>query len=48
MAKIKDNAQHKQAEITETLENTLKEMYDYVKRKTDFLKSDQHELKREF
>ena len=48
MAKIKDNAQHKQAESTEPLENTLKEMYDYVKRKTDFLKSDQHELKREF
>jgi len=23
-------------------------MHDYVKRKTEFLKSDQHELKREF
>jgi len=40
MLKIKDNAQQKQAEITETLENTLKEMYDYVKRRTEFLKSD--------
>ena len=48
MNKIKDNAQQKQAEITETLENTLKDMYDFVKRKTDFLKSEQHELKREF
>ena len=46
MSRIKENAQKIQKDITEMLENTLKEMQEIVRKKTDQLKCDRHELVR--
>ena len=46
MTRIKENAMQIQQQITEMLENTLNEMQIIVRKKTDQLKCDRHELVR--
>lgn len=47
MTRIKENAMQIQQQITEMLENTLNEMQIIVRKKTDQLKCDRHELVRQ-
>ena len=47
MTRIKENAVRIQKEITEMLESTLSEMQRIVRKKTDQLKCDRHELVRQ-
>ena len=47
MTRIKENAMQIQKQITEMLENTLNEMQIIVRKKTDQLKCDRHELVRQ-
>ena len=47
MTKIKKNAIQIQTQITKMLEDTLDEMQQIVRKKTDQLKCDRHELARQ-
>jgi hypothetical protein len=48
MNKIKENAVSIQSTITDILEKTLAEMHEHVQKKSNILKSDRHELIRQY
>ena len=48
MNKVKENAKNIQATITDILEKTLVEMHEFVQKKSMILKSDRHELIRQY
>lgn len=48
MERIKVNAINEQKKLTKILEDVLKEMHDAVQKKSNVLKSDRHELVRQY